>query len=333
MKKSSFSATSLKLCLHLLAFIVFITMLGAAKPVLFNEGSAMVKYLLKQQQVERIKEEKVEDFMTASLFGDGEVPEQEDFEDMELMSEEEAFVQAQNWRQSDRIITLLLVLIATLFLVPAIQSNRFFYHLLLPISAWLILQAHAIGLNGGKMFSELTLLAHATRWGAPLALWYLLYCNKKDISTTRPKQPPKIFIILLSLCCSMTFAIHGWEAFNLNPPFEDLIYSCSGLIGWEISTPTAHLLLKLIGSMDILLAGVALFVRLPKLFLWMACWGFITALSRPLALGLESWAEMAVRIANCGLPLVLYIIFRKKVTSPSVNAELDLNKNMENKNE
>ena len=54
----------------------------------------------------------------------------------------------------------------------------------------------------------------------------------------------------------------------------------------------------------------------------MAFWGLVTALSRPLAMGLESWPETAVRIANGGLPLVLYIIYRHKAgTNPVVATE------------
>ena len=44
----------------------------------------------------------------------------------------------------------------------------------------------------------------------------------------------------------------------------------------------------------------------------MAFWGLITAFSRPLTMGFDAWPEFAMRIANCALPLGLFLIFRNQ---------------------
>jgi hypothetical protein len=40
----------------------------------------------------------------------------------------------------------------------------------------------------------------------------------------------------------------------------------------------------------------------------MACWGMITAASRPIALGLDAWPEFAMRLPNSAAPLLVLFI-------------------------
>lgn len=71
-----------------------------------------------------------------------------------------------------------------------------------------------------------------------------------------------------------------------------------------VSLETATTLMMLVGFMDILLALVVLFRPVKPLLLWMAFWGFWTALVRPLV-GMPIW-DFVERFANWAAPLALY---------------------------
>jgi len=71
-------------------------------------------------------------------------------------------------------------------------------------------------------------------------------------------------------------------------------------------TGTATTLLFLIGLMDIALAILILIKPIRLVLLWMAFWGFWTALMRPIS-G-ESIFEFVERWANWGAPLALLLI-------------------------
>ena len=62
--------------------------------------------------------------------------------------------------------------------------------------------------------------------------------------------------------------------------------------------------------MDILLALFLLKFQNLKLILWMSFWGLVTALSRPLTIGLEAWPEAAMRIAKFAVPFTYFLIIR-----------------------
>ena len=69
---------------------------------------------------------------------------------------------------------------------------------------------------------------------------------------------------------------------------------------------TATSLLFLIGAMDIALAVLILIKPVRIALLWMAFWGFWTALLRPIV-GLPVW-DFVERWANWGAPLALLLI-------------------------
>lgn len=82
-------------------------------------------------------------------------------------------------------------------------------------------------------------------------------------------------------------------------------------IGWfakfGISDPeTATSLLFLLGIMDIALAILVLIKPIRVALLWMAFWGFWTALLRPIV-GMPVW-DFVERFANWGAPLALLLI-------------------------
>jgi hypothetical protein len=86
-------------------------------------------------------------------------------------------------------------------------------------------------------------------------------------------------------------------------------------LGWinqmiHVDIPTATTLLLLIGIADVIMALIVLFRPVRPLLLWMAIWGFWTALVRPLV-GV-GWLDFIERSANWAAPLALYYFFQNK---------------------
>ncbi len=75
------------------------------------------------------------------------------------------------------------------------------------------------------------------------------------------------------------------------------------------SPDSALILLPVIGLMDVLLAVLVLIKPLKSALLWMAFWGFWTALIRPIA-GEPIW-DFVERFANWGAPLALYYLLKR----------------------
>ena len=196
-------------------------------------------------------------------------------------------------------------------------------------SLWLFLIAAGAMLNGGKMFSELSIMAHATRWGLPLFIWYVIY-RKRRTGNVLPLGP--IGLWLLIICSSLTFAVHGMEALLLNPPFQDLIYSFGMIFGVEVGATTIHVLLRIIGTMDLAFAVLVLWRRSRMVCPGMALWGFITALSRPLTMGFAAWPEAAMRIANGALPFILFYACLKLKQQNNPNKPNETKEDLEHEN-
>ena len=73
-----------------------------------------------------------------------------------------------------------------------------------------------------------------------------------------------------------------------------------------ISEAAATTLLPLIGTMDLFVAVMALFMPLPIILGWATLWGFITALIRPVS-GEPIW-DFVERWANWAAPLALLVL-------------------------
>lgn len=78
------------------------------------------------------------------------------------------------------------------------------------------------------------------------------------------------------------------------------------LSGMEASTATTFIFI--VGLVDVLLAIMVLVRPVRPLLLWMAFWGFWTALVRPLV-GLPIW-DFIERLANWAAPLALYYLYK-----------------------
>lgn len=85
-------------------------------------------------------------------------------------------------------------------------------------------------------------------------------------------------------------------------------------LGWiqeilRAEPATATVLLTVIGTMDVALAVLVLVKPVKPILLWMAFWGFFTALIRPIV-GEPIW-DFIERFANWGAPLALYYLLKK----------------------
>lgn len=76
---------------------------------------------------------------------------------------------------------------------------------------------------------------------------------------------------------------------------------------------TAGTLMMLVGLMDVIMAIIVLWKPIRPLLLWMAFWGFWTALVRPLV-GEDLWKkdiwDFIERFANWAAPLALYYFYK-----------------------
>lgn len=271
----------------LMAVVVLLTMIGAAWPVWFGDGSAFAKNQEKLTWVDAVDDQGVAAAMEAELFG--EAPPAVE------VSTYDPRPRIDRVRKADKFAAILCTLVAAALPIFIFWRRQTAWLYLLP-SLWLLLNAYAVAMNGGKAHAELAIPAHATRWMLPLVLALLVLMARRI-------QPTANW--LLRIACASTFAIHGWEAFQLHPGFQDLIFIAGGRIGLEPSTEVCHALLRGIGIMDGLLALSVLLIHSPKTLCWMAFWGFITALSRPFTMGWDAWPELAIRLANGLVPLLI----------------------------
>jgi hypothetical protein len=104
-----------------------------------------------------------------------------------------------------------------------------------------------------------------------------------------------------------TFLGHGFVALSIKKTWIPL------LTAFSFSKETAITLLPLIGTLDIIVAFLALVWPIRIVLIWASLWAFATALSRPIA-G-EHICEFAERTANWAAPLALLAIhgFPKKL--------------------
>ncbi len=77
----------------------------------------------------------------------------------------------------------------------------------------------------------------------------------------------------------------------------------------NVDAGTASIFLTLVGVMDIIFAILVLAKPVRPVLLWMAFWGFWTALVRPLV-GQPIW-DFIERWANWAAPLALYYVIKK----------------------
>jgi hypothetical protein len=85
-------------------------------------------------------------------------------------------------------------------------------------------------------------------------------------------------------------------------------------LGWieqilKVEPATAAIILSIIGGIDVLLAILIMIRPVRPIILWMAIWGFLTAILRPIV-GESIW-DFIERFANWGAPLALYFLLKR----------------------
>lgn len=274
----------------------------------FHEGTSISKYITKQNELERVKEVEVVAYSDMMLFGDEVIEVSEDVDLTEESGGEEGFMHSQHIRAIDKWVTFGLMAVAWLMLIPLLQRQRALSFVYLVMGAYIISLSLCKMLNGGSAYSDWAIPAHATRWLPCLALWLLLYTKPKDTG-----DGFRVVRWMLVIAVSLTFVTHGVEAFMLHPGFKDLLIGGFESISVTLSNSVCEILLRMIGIMDVILAILVLFIQRKSLFLWMAIWGGLTALSRPIAFGDILWAEALLRCGNCMVPLILFFWLRQQI--------------------
>lgn len=140
----------------------------------------------------------------------------------------------------------------------------------------------------------LELASHAARYGVALAV-----------------AQPRLAIPILRVAASLTFIGHGLEAIGLRPIFVAYLQHTSELVGQHLSYGGAAIMLRVIGTLDILVA-LALLRRGARSWPagYMSVWGTITALARIVYAGPAGIVDALVRAANPGAPLALWLAWR-----------------------
>lgn len=169
---------------------------------------------------------------------------------------------------------------------------------------WMLLIA-AAHMMRAAVFAELALPEHAVRYVAPLAL---AVCGGVGAASCSSSNRTRVAVMMLAVAASLTFAAHGYKASKCYAPFTDLILlSEMQWIDAGTTQATAEKMLVVIGVVDIFAAAALLAFRSRVAALYMVVWGLVTATSRMTALGMEAWPETLIRIANGGVPLVIWI--------------------------
>lgn len=104
---------------------------------------------------------------------------------------------------------------------------------------------------------------------------------------------------VLRVACAMCFIGHG--AFGLIT--KQIWCNYFGVFG--IGEQTSYQLMPWVGMLDIAMGVLMIVYPLRFVAMWLVCWGFITALLRPLS-G-EFFAEFLERAGNYGAPLLLLL--------------------------
>lgn len=179
---------------------------------------------------------------------------------------------------------------AMLAAIPFLYT-RFAKPAALVVFAWLLANAIAQALVE-PWLPALVVPAQAARWAAPLALMF-----------NRPQW-------LLRGAIALTFAAHGVEALYAHPLFVDYLIRGFGRVSLDVGQNSAESMLLAIGVIDLL---VAVLILLPKrllpVALYMAAWGFLTALARMLFAGLDAWPDALIRVTNGAVPLTLALLW------------------------
>jgi len=196
---------------------------------------------------------------------------------------------------------------------------------LVPVALWQLALALSKTWLGGEHFSEISLLSGSTRIVAPLALMLLdPWPRRGDLSQNKLSGS----FWLLRLVVAATFVGHGYEALRLHPEFVDyILVAARTLFGWSMSQRTAEVILRIIGTVDVVVAALLVAFRWPAVAYYMAFWGLVTALARIVCAGEGGFSgaihRTLVRMPHSGAPLAIALYWtllrrtRRSVAHPT----------------
>lgn len=163
------------------------------------------------------------------------------------------------------------------------------------VAAWFVTAA-LLKMIGDEPFALLALPCQAARFGVAIAI-----------------ARPRFAIPILRVAASLTFLGHGTEAIGLHPKFIAYIQHTGGLVGCHVSDETTTMMLRVIGTIDLVLAGAILLRPARRVTAgYMTFWGTITALARTVYAGPAGIPDTLIRAANPGAPLALLLAWRPK---------------------
>lgn len=179
---------------------------------------------------------------------------------------------------------------------------------LLAVAVPVLVEALAGVRAGGFHFYELTPYAHALRYVAPLALIPLI-ASAGFFGEAEVRRKTSAW--LLRVAIATVFVVHGYEAWKLHPFFTDFVLTAAeGLFGMEMEESTATSILKTIAVVDFIVAIWLLVKPSWPLLGWLAFWGLVTALARPVTLGFASYPEVLLRASHVIAPIALgFLLF------------------------
>ncbi|WP_373494537.1 hypothetical protein [Aquiflexum sp.] len=170
-------------------------------------------------------------------------------------------------------------------------------YLLVIISLLTLALAYIIKRQAGSPFTEWSIPSHFIRIILPIGILLLATNKQKNIRGA-------YWVLLVGL--SITFITHGLEAWSLHPRFIDyLLISSEKTLGIRFKQSSAEIVLKVIGTIDILVALSTLVFPKNAVFYWMAFWGFVTAFARVTELGLGLYPEVLIRAGHWLVPISL----------------------------
>lgn len=199
-------------------------------------------------------------------------------------------------------LTLLLFFSAIVLLL---YPNRI---MLLLLFKYALILAWITFIDNTQAFSNLVFLAQAMRLGSPIVLLFFI---ARPLMTENSGHLKRIFLITCVISMS-TFVTHGWEAIHHHPKFIQLISGTTDRIfHLNVAEDTILFILTLIGITDIVTGFSIVLYPQRYVALWMAFWGFITAMSRVTAFGWEAIGEVLIRGPHFILPLAIYEMLRR----------------------
>ena len=164
------------------------------------------------------------------------------------------------------------------------------------MSIWILLNILA-SLHLNTWHKELIPTASAAALIAPVALLLI--------------KQRKLGEWLLRVGIALTFASHGLEAILSKRLFVDFVLEFWSWFGSSFGDSAAKDQLHAIGLLDLIVAVMIVVPRkMRKTALWMAFWGFVTALMRILYSGIINIPEFLVRLSHVTVPLALLVLWR-----------------------